>query len=65
MAEVSQALMRLTSSWDAPSSADRADVRQTRHMIEKILADLNALFDGEISEFRVLTRSAGIELLAS
>ena len=32
---------------------------------EPILADLNALFDGEISEFRALTRGAGIELLAS
>lgn len=30
----------------------------------KIIADLDALFDGEISEFRSLTRSAGIALLA-
>jgi hypothetical protein len=63
MAEVSQALMRLTSSWDAPSSTDEAYVRQARHMIETILTDLNALFDEEISEFRNLTRTAGIALL--
>ncbi len=63
MAEVSQALMRLTSSWDAPSSTDEAYVRQARHMIETIRTDLNALFDGEISEFRSLTRTAGIALL--
>jgi hypothetical protein len=63
MAEVSTAMMRLTSSWDQPSSADEAYVRQTRYAIEKILVDLRALFEGETSELRSLTRAAGIELL--
>jgi len=64
MADVGTVLMRLTSSWDAPSSADEAYLRQTRHTIDEILTDLSALYEGEISEFRNLTRSAGIELLA-
>ena len=56
--------MRLTSSWDAPSSADEAYVRHARFKIEGVLTDLNALFNGEISEFRDLTHTAGIELLS-
>jgi hypothetical protein len=63
MTHLSEALTRLTSSWDAPSSTDDAYLRQARTRIDAILADVEALFAGEISDYRDLTRRAGVELL--
>ncbi len=50
-------------TWDAPGSADEAYMRQARFMIDGILVDFDALFEGVIAEFCDPTGSAGIQPL--
>jgi ribonuclease HI len=56
-------LRSLGSSWDAPTEAQRAYLRQAEAATEAVLKDFNQLFDTEVAEFRRRVREAKIELL--
>ncbi|MFQ5743258.1 MAG: WD40/YVTN/BNR-like repeat-containing protein [Acidobacteriota bacterium] len=63
LARIQNALGRLTSSWEAPSSADQDFIRQAEADLSAILDDLNQLFVEDVASFRRLVQEAGIELL--
>jgi hypothetical protein len=56
-------LRSLGSSWDAPTEAQRAYLRQAEAAASAVLKDFNQLFDTEVAEFRRKVRETKIELL--
>ncbi|HYH44421.1 MAG TPA: hypothetical protein VEG34_01955 [Thermoanaerobaculia bacterium] len=53
----------LDSSWDAPSANHEARLRQAEAAAEAVLAKVEALYAGEVAQFRDKVRTAGIGLL--
>jgi photosystem II stability/assembly factor-like uncharacterized protein len=53
----------LDSSWDAPSANHEARLREAEAEAEAVLAKVEALYAGEVAQFRDKVRAAGIGLL--
>ncbi|HKZ52910.1 MAG TPA: hypothetical protein VJ085_06500 [Candidatus Acidoferrales bacterium] len=63
LSKVEYALRSLNSSWDAPTPAQLAYLREAEALLEKVLADYNPLFATQVAVFRRQVEEAGIELL--
>jgi photosystem II stability/assembly factor-like uncharacterized protein len=57
-------LRSLTSSWDAPTPAQIAYMKEAESLAQDVLADFNHLYAVEVSAFRRQVRNAGIVLLS-
>ncbi len=60
---VGYVLRSLGSSWDKPTSAQLAYLRQAREEAARRLEKVNQLFTGPVEDFRRQVKEAGIELL--
>ena len=63
-AKIGDAIGRLYSSWDAPSSADRSYMQLAEDRLDEAMQDVNQIFEEDVAEFRRVAREAGIELLS-
>jgi hypothetical protein len=63
LSKVQGVVFVLDSSWDAPSANHEARLRQAEAAAEAVLAKVEALYAGEVAQFRDKVRAAGIALL--
>jgi hypothetical protein len=61
--QINYALGSLQSSWDAPTPAQIAYVRDARAATREVLADLRTLYEGDVERFRASIRAANLELM--
>ncbi|MCK5488653.1 MAG: hypothetical protein KAI98_01620 [Gemmatimonadetes bacterium] len=57
------AMGSLQSSWDAPTGAQTAYLREAERSASDVLLDLTNLYTGEVASFREAVRSAGLALV--
>ena len=53
----------MQSSWDAPTAAQTAYVREAERVASDVFSDLERLYAGEVASFRDAVRSAGLMLM--
>nr|MDP2482530.1 hypothetical protein [Candidatus Palauibacterales bacterium] len=53
----------LSSSWDAPTEAQRARLLEAEGVVSTILSDLDQLYAGRVAAFRRAVREAGLALM--
>ena len=53
----------LSSSWDPPTPAQQAYMRQANTQLVQVLADFNRVFAEDVAQFRAQVEAAGIEFL--
>jgi len=63
MSKIEYALGSLNSSWDAPTPAQLAYLREAEALLGTVLTDFNPLFTTQVAAFRRQVEEAGIELL--
>jgi photosystem II stability/assembly factor-like uncharacterized protein len=63
MSKVENVLRFLGSSWDAPTPAQMAYLREAEELTEKVLAEFNQLFATRVADYRKQVEEAGIALL--
>jgi hypothetical protein len=63
--QINYVLGSMESSWDAPTPAQVAYLEQARATVRQVLADLEALLEGDVERFRAAVRAAQLELMPS
>ena len=63
LAKVRYVQRSLSSSWSAPTDAQRAYMRQAEALLEEVLTDFNRVFAEDVTEFRAKVEAAEIEFL--
>jgi hypothetical protein len=61
--QINYVLGSLQSSWDAPTPAQIAYLNDARAVTREVLADLQALNEGDVERFRAAIRAANLELM--
>ena len=57
------AMGSMQSSWDAPTGAQRAYLREAERTASEVLSELDDLYAGEVAAFRESVRAAGLTLM--
>jgi hypothetical protein len=64
LSQVRSLISFLSSSWDAPTVAQRQRLQTVAAGVEQALEDFNHLYDNEVNEFRRKVSSSGLALFA-